>query len=262
MDTKLQQPKEGSNFTVTLTLSSLITIGVASAVVLTAFFVLGVLIGRGYQPEQSVPKLASIMPKPPVADNSTEEENPVLEAKELHFADSLQANPAELAGLPEKKGKEEKKVKKTAKRPPNVQPSVATEKREITRPNVTESSWVHKGVPEESLAGSKKSAATASASVKKSAPVKIEESASGGEIYDYRYQVASFKELDRAREFQQKLERLDLFSELEYSDIKKARWYRVLVLHRGSPESTRTMKNKLAKLGIKKPLLKTKTARN
>ncbi|XPV76300.1 MAG: SPOR domain-containing protein [Desulfovibrio sp.] len=260
MDTKLSQQKETKHFTIVLKTSSLVAIALSSAVILTAFFILGVLIGRGYQPEETVPELARIMPKPPIPDENGSHSNPVLLAEELQYADALQSTGDEMAGLPDKVDTKaaKKKAEEKKKQTKNRQPSVATEKREITRPEVTQNSWVHKGVPEESLADSKTKVKKSQEAVVIDTP----DTPADAQQFNYRYQVASFKELERAREFQEKLKGLDLFSELEYSDIKKTRWFRVLVLHQGTPESTRAMKNKLGKIGIKKPLLKSKKAVN
>jgi cell division protein FtsN len=81
-------------FGVTLSGRGLAAVIVLFVIGLVWTFVLGVLVGRGYKPEEAVPKLAEFMP---AAENATSEpargEGGVLKPEELEFFDELQKKP-------------------------------------------------------------------------------------------------------------------------------------------------------------------------
>ena len=74
------------------TVSSLVSFGVVAALGIIWVFILGVLVGRGYKPENAVPQVAQIMPSSqPQAQQADNKEPPqVLKPEELGFMDSLQ----------------------------------------------------------------------------------------------------------------------------------------------------------------------------
>jgi len=79
-------------------------------------------------------------------------------------------------------------------------------------------------------------------------------------VFDYVYQVASFKKVEMAESLSQKLVDSGLRTSIAAGTARGSTWYRVQVLHHGTPASTGGMKAILAKYGIKKPLLRKKTA--
>ncbi|HMM40247.1 MAG TPA: SPOR domain-containing protein, partial [Desulfovibrio sp.] len=79
---------EPKTYSYTFALPQLVGLGAGLAVALTVFFVLGILIGRGYRPEAEVPELARIMPVP-VPANATAPEPQVLKPEELHYMEQL-----------------------------------------------------------------------------------------------------------------------------------------------------------------------------
>ncbi len=92
-----QQKKKtvkGKPFQFHLTWSGLISWGVFSFVVVAWAFILGVLVGRGYQPESVLPMVAEYMPGH-VDDSQMAPQNqqPVLRAQELGFFENLQTQP-------------------------------------------------------------------------------------------------------------------------------------------------------------------------
>jgi cell division septation protein DedD len=74
------------------TVSSLVSFGVVAVLGIIWVFILGVLVGRGYKPENAVPQVAQIMPSTqPQAQQAENKEPPqVLKPEELGFMDSLQ----------------------------------------------------------------------------------------------------------------------------------------------------------------------------
>lgn len=121
--------KEPKRFSFSLSTAGLVSLAVVSAAALAWVFILGVLVGRGYKPEQAVPQLAEIMPR---AEEKAPEGEGVLKPEELQFFDALEQKPADQTAAPKAKAKEESKSEpkapaKTAEaRPePAPEPSVA-----------------------------------------------------------------------------------------------------------------------------------------
>lgn len=89
-NTRNNGEKEG-RFGVTLSGRGLAAVIVLFVICLVWTFVLGVLVGRGYKPEEAVPKLAELMPE--AHQNATAPapgDSGVLKPEELEFFDELQ----------------------------------------------------------------------------------------------------------------------------------------------------------------------------
>ncbi|NDV20087.1 SPOR domain-containing protein [Pseudodesulfovibrio sp. JC047] len=219
---KVKVPKLNATkktYAFSLSLSGLISAVGAGVLALTFFFVMGILIGRGYRPEADVPPLQQIMPS---AERSQADElaaPKVLELEELDYADRLSTPTQQVMDQPEPKPVPAKSVKQpvTPKKQPVVKSPI---KPEAFDP------------------------ATAK---------------SGEQVYDYVYQVASFKKADMAAKLRDALVAAGLRATVAAGEAKGSTWHRVQVLHYGTPSSTDGMKAILAKHGIKKPLLKKKT---
>ena len=194
---------------------------------LCAFFILGILLGRGYQPENDVPELAMMMPTQS-ANSSGEVKGGILKPEELQYMDNLKIKP-ETSVKPEVKNAEKEiAVKPEAK--------VATKPAAVTK-------------------------AVAVAAPASETPVEMDNPAAAAPpVYDYLYQVASFGAESKAREFSGKLLTDGLDASVQAGKSGSKTWYRVIVRHIGSAESTQSMRNVLAKYGIKKPMLKSKKA--
>jgi hypothetical protein len=107
-----QQKKKtakGKPIQIHLTWSGLISWGVFSFVVVAWSFILGVLVGRGYQPESVLPVVAEYMPGHVEEDTQTDpqKQRPVLSAQELGFFENLQAK----TGRQEKSDRQQVPVK-------------------------------------------------------------------------------------------------------------------------------------------------------
>lgn len=209
-------------YTFSFTVAELIGLCAGGVVALCAFFVLGILLGRGYQPEKDVPELAMMMPNQ--ANSSGEVKGGVLKPEELDYIDQLRKKPESAVhpDLPEKKPVEAK---------PPVKPSVKNNQVAV------------KPKPE----------------VKNESVIEIDNPAEVDEpVYNYIYQAASFGEESRAVEFRDRLtaDGLDVFVESGKGGSRT--WYRVFVHYTGTPKSTNGMKTVLRKHGVKKPILKSK----
>jgi hypothetical protein len=89
---KVNKPAEGPRkFTFEFTAPGLVSVVVVTVFGLLWVFILGVLVGRGYKPENAVPELAQIMPAPSQSSQPEQKEPPtVLKPEELQFMESLQ----------------------------------------------------------------------------------------------------------------------------------------------------------------------------
>ncbi|WP_147819578.1 SPOR domain-containing protein [Salidesulfovibrio onnuriiensis] len=209
-------PGEQKTWTFTVTMPGMITAVGSALVALTLFFILGLLVGRGYRPEQNVPPLAQIMPKQEhgaLVTNATEPVK-VLTAQDLTYPETLTQQPAE--------------------RPRQEEPQAVTPAQQVKPP---------KPVP----AQAPKEAA------------KVAAPKTGEKIYDYVYQAASFRKEDMAADLRAKLAGAGLNTAIQTAETSKGTWYRVVVNHRGTPDSTNGMKAVLNRFGIGKPLMKKKT---
>ncbi|AMK09761.1 sporulation related protein [Pseudodesulfovibrio indicus] len=220
---KLNADKRKIEFS--MSLPGFITATGVGVLALTFFFVMGILIGRGYRPESDVPPLGQIMPGAEHGELAQANEPPkVLTSEELDYQERLQVPPQQMLDTPVPAAKPEPKPE--AKPEPKPEPAPAAK--------------AEPAAPEQAA---------------KPAPA-----APGETVFDYVYQVASFRKEEMARSLNDQLTAAGLSTRIESGEAKGSTWHRVQVLHRGTPASTGDMKAVLAKFGIQKPLLKKKTA--
>ncbi|WP_319777735.1 SPOR domain-containing protein [Maridesulfovibrio sp.] len=234
---KTTVPGQEKKFTFTFTMPEVLGLCAGAVAALCAFFVLGILLGRGYQPEKDVPEIAMMLPSQSV-NASGEVKGGVLKPEELDYIDQLKKKP-EPAVKPEEPAKE------IASR--DEQKAAPAEKPEPAKQEKIEVKIAEKTV-ETQQPGSEP-------------PVEIDNPA---EVempkYNYIYQAASFGDNARAQSFADKLVANGLNSYVEAGKSGTRTWYRVFVRHTGTPDSTDAIKKVLTKYGIKKPLLKSKQA--
>ncbi|WP_027191609.1 SPOR domain-containing protein [Fundidesulfovibrio putealis] len=86
------KPPEGPRkFSFEFTGPGLISVVVVGVLGIVWVFILGVLVGRGYKPENAVPQVAQIMPSTaPAAQQENREPPTVLKPEDLQFQDTLQ----------------------------------------------------------------------------------------------------------------------------------------------------------------------------
>lgn len=217
-------------YTFTFTVPEMIGLCAGSAAALCAFFVLGILLGRGYQPEKDMPELAMMMPSQST-NGSGEVKGGVLRPEDLDYIDQLKKKPESAVRKEEEKEQPSKAAEKKEKHTvETVQKSPVPAETKAAKPEPKPETVVEVDNPEETK----------------------------GPIYSYTYQAASFGVESRAADFSLKLNTNGLNSYVEPGKSGNRIWYRVFVLHTGTPESTDDMKRILRKFGIKKPLLKNK----
>ena len=215
---KIKVPKLGGgkkSYDFSLSLPGMISTVGAGVLALTFFFVMGILIGRGYRPEVDIPQLKPIMPSKEHGQIVKQEPPRVLTSEELGYPDRLKAPAESIMDQPVKP--EEKKIKPKAK--------VKTIRTKTIKSEVFEPTPAKPGEP----------------------------------VYEYVYQVASFRKVEMAEALSKKLVSSGLRTAISAVDARGSTWYRVQVLYQGTPVSTGEMKAVLAKYNIGKPLLKKKT---
>lgn len=221
---KVKVPKLNAarrKYDISLSLPGMISLTGVGVLALTFFFVMGILIGRGYRPEADVPPLQEIMPGSEHGRTVGETQPPkVLTLEELDYQDRLKASPQQLLDTPD-----------AAAPKPASKPAPKPAPRAESAPEPV-----------------------------RAEPVASEPARPGEPVFDYVYQVASFRKVDMARSLRDKLAGAGLNARVESGEAKGSTWHRVQVLHHGTPASTADMKAVLAKFGIGKPLLKKKIA--
>jgi hypothetical protein len=84
-------PEGPRKFTFEFTGPGLVSVVVVAVIGVAWIFILGVLVGRGYKPENVVPQVAQIMPSTQAPAGPENKEQPtVLKPEELQFQDTLQ----------------------------------------------------------------------------------------------------------------------------------------------------------------------------
>jgi cell division septation protein DedD len=214
--------KAPRKFTLELSTGGLIAAGFGALLCLIWVFVLGVLLGRGYRPENDVPELSRFIPEPPAADIATDarpalKDNEVLKAEELDYMKSLHQKPPEPSRREKPKPKPKPVPKASSKTP-----------REVVR----------------------KAAVCPPSSTTTSSPKGM---------YDYTYQVAAFQERTSAAAFTRRLKKRGLRPGTESVQVGGKTWIRVLVHFRGRPEETARLKDVLQSMGISRVIMRGKT---
>lgn len=260
---------ESRTYSYTFTLSQLVSLGAGLTVALTVFFVLGVLIGRGYRPEAEVPELARIMPSPQPA-NATAQQPQVLKPEELQYLEHLTQTPAAAKGhridekpqerSPQEKAAERERARAEAEAKAKVDRMLAEEKaRAVERVRTEEKAKASAQAKAKADAQAK---ADALAQARAEAKTKAAEPAKAGTegVFDYVYQAAAFKDRSPAEDLRRRIESTGLKAAVDGSTENGVTWYRVNVLYHGTPSSTDDMRAKLASLGLGRPIMKSKKA--
>ncbi len=232
--------KTPRSFNLTLTISGLAAWGIGLVVVLSSFFALGVVVGRSYRPKPVV------MVQAPAVDSAA--------GKILVAPTESQPNATSPANLPgQQAGKNESVLKpeelqymERLKNKPEPAPAPAPAAKAVDKPQ----------------AGTKDAAKKAEADKKElTKELAKDKSDQDQQIYNYQYQVASFKKADLAEDMRKKVAKLGLDTAVQSGADNGQPWFRVVVRFAGKPEDTRGMKEKLATIGVTKPILLSKRAK-
>uniref|UniRef100_B8DNX5 Sporulation domain protein n=1 Tax=Nitratidesulfovibrio vulgaris (strain DSM 19637 / Miyazaki F) TaxID=883 RepID=B8DNX5_NITV9 len=276
-------------YTINVTLPSLISAGIVAIIGFGWVFVLGVIVGRGYNPEERL-GIDRIMPKP--AANASAGANPtpmpggVIKPEDLQFMDSLRAKPAPISGnagvavnASEIVAKNAKKDQKPDTKPDTKADTKADAKKDTKTAKTDTKADTKAAQKADTKADTKKDAqkdakktATATAAPKDARESRdskdtkdtkdtktAETKPADGDRFDYVYQVAAYKAADPANALKAKLEASGIKVRLDSSVENGVSWYRLNALFRGTPEDTRQLRAALSKHGIDKVILRSKT---
>lgn len=245
-------------YTIRVTFSSLISAGIVTLIGLGWVFMLGVIVGRGYHPEQKVPELARILPAqphtaPPAPAQA--QRNDVIKAEELKFMNSLKGRPTgnnttptTTATAPAAPAKaQQKSAEKTEQAKPSAKELAEAKARENSRK-----------AQEQKAEAARKAQAEKKAKAEAAKAEAAKAEAAKNDTFDYVYQVAAFKDEGPAKTMRGKLETAGLRARVETQKDKTVTWYRILVSFRGTPEDTRALRATLLKQGIDKIIMRSK----
>lgn len=233
-------PISKRSYTLRLTVSSIITAGIVLVIGIGWSFVLGVMVGRGYNPEKKISQLANLFPKEedatPAAMGRVGDENPtetVMRAEDLSYAASLKGKPGQgkLAPPPPKAGTEPK--------PKNMQNATA-----VVAPVADTASLVSQPVAAQNPAAAAPRPDTAQ--VQKTPPPTQQN-------FDFTFQVATFKDTDSVDTLRARLEGAGLRTRME-KNAGKTVLYKVLVLYRGSDEGAQALRQQMVDMGLGQPI--------
>lgn len=194
-------------YTVTLTVPKTIALTLGSLVLIGWFFFLGLLLGRGYEPENIVPQLAEMMPQPPLVALSSEEA----------------PQPPHGVSVPEQSTQ------------PNGRAVIAEADRAY-RQSIRQEGEQQGQVSPPSLTPPQSAQQAATTS-----------QGSEGTSFTYVYQLASFKEEKAAKSLQEKLAAAGYKPQITTTKGSKSTWYRITISFKGTEPQEQEIKNTLKK---------------
>lgn len=192
-------------YTITLTVPRAIVCGAVSLILISWFFFLGLVVGRGYEPENIIPQLAQVMPQPGEI---------VADGPSLTPPSSTQPQPAESNGR-----------------------SIVAEADRAYRANIRQESASTNTATPPSLkppaAGQGANQAGQPANTSNQTAGQTtgakNQSQGGGETYKFVYQLASFKEEKAAQDLKNKLVAAGFTTRISTSKGAQSTWYRLIV---------------------------------
>ena len=249
------QEREQKKVVISLRIPTAIALGIGSVLLLGWVFFLGVILGRGDMPEENIPQLESVLPKPTPLEPAR-----VVEGKPQDSLETLvqgleqggNASANNTAGSTQTSAANSA-VKPTA---PSTKPATPATKpaTPATKPVTSATKPVAPTVAPKTTdakpaaTATKPAVATAVASDKKT-DVKAEDK----EIFDYKFQVSAYRDKPSADALATKLSKDGVNAVVVQSaDAAGVNWNRVVVSMRGSADDVASLQSKLKKYGINK----------
>ncbi|MDR3073819.1 MAG: SPOR domain-containing protein [Deltaproteobacteria bacterium] len=206
-------------------------------------FIFGIMLGRGHNPEETIPGLAKVMPSPsaPAEAPPQGDAGAVLRPRDLQYHDTL-------------KGKDVPAKPPAAVQPPTASPSPAPSQ-PAPSPTVPSPPAAQRPTP----APSPPSVPERPQSAPK--PVTAGETKAGQRqtLYNYVYQVAAFTNGAAAETLRKRLQQDGLSVKVAESVSNTTTWYRIMVAFKGTPDDTNKLRDALAAHGIRTVILREKT---
>ena len=238
--TKKKDTKKKGSFSFQLGLSGFMTLAVLVIIGMAWSFILGVIVGRGYQPEEMAMDVArQVLPEDfPLLTEKNEE---VLKGEELEFFEKLRQGPSSVAPAPAPPAKPKTPPKpETPPKPPKPQA-------EKPAPQVEKTAQQKESTIQAAL----KSAAVAAGRSVDQAPK--------ADVFVFNYQIAALASMEQARTFIKRHNRSGLKTSVVTAAHEGKTWYRVYVHHQGTVDSAVALKEQLKAKGIGNMLLRSRT---
>lgn len=211
-------------FVFQLSLSGFFSLAVLVVIGMAWSFILGVIVGRGYQPEKiALQAVQQVLPADfPLLTEKNEE---VLKAEELEFFDKLKQKPEQASTAA---------AASAVKKPPPAPPAATTA---AAAPKPAQPAPVEKKAEQ--------------------APADL--AAAKEEVFVFNYQVAALASMDQAKIVTKQLEPGGFKTSVVEATHEGKTWFRVYVHHQGTVESAKAMKEQLKGSGIDNILLRSRT---
>ncbi|WP_243359070.1 SPOR domain-containing protein [Fundidesulfovibrio terrae] len=248
-----KQPDGPRKFTFEFTGPGLVSVVVVAVLGIVWVFILGVLVGRGYKPENAVPQVAQIMPSAPAPAQPENTETPtVLKPEELHFQDTLQGRkPVDTVTVDSAKKPGEDKAPAAQAAPPQGGAAPLTPAAAPVQTTALEKtpSALPKGKVATAPAQPDKKTVQADASRPKDAKD------SKGQKFSCSYQLAALDKKSQADSEVDRLKKKGIKASVEEVKIDGKTLYRVVAQVKGTEAE---IKQTLDNAGAKKPILRDK----
>lgn len=218
---KTSTAKKEKKFSFQLGLSGFISLAILVVIGMAWSFILGNIVGRGYQPETMAREMAlKVLPEDfPLLTEKNEE---VLKGEELEFFDKLKQGPS---SVPMTQTAPAKPVET-----PKVQPPQAAQAKPAEAPPAPQTP-----------------------------PAEPAPAADKDEVFVFNYQVAALASMDQAQTFLKKLDPGKFKTSVVTATHEGKTWYRVYVHHQGSVDSALALREELKASGINSILLRSRT---
>lgn len=240
--TKFQLPFLKKTITLVLTPGKILLLGIIALGAIIWFFFLGLLLGRGEYPERAIPEISKMMPQ----SNGTETPLTVLTVEPTSEIEQR---------IAEKKAETKGKTEASSET-----------KQETDTKKVTIKQSIKKQEPQKI---SKKTTQVATKKVQQNIPLKAgkkeikiasKETSQSEDIFDYVYQVASFKDEKSANAFANRLKKSEIKARVASSKTGSTIWSRVVVDFRGTPNDTAKLREQLKPFKVDKMVMLKKKA--
>ncbi len=255
----VSKPPEGPRkFTFEFSGPGLISVVVVAVLGIVWVFILGVLVGRGYKPEEAVPQVAQIMPAPaPAAQADSKEPPTVLKPEQLEFQDTLQGKkPPETVTVDSAKKSEEKPAAVPGGADAAAPAAGAVNNSTLaTTPPALPKGKVATAPAQPDKKAPKAEAAPEKAASKDSKKDSKDSKDSKEKKYRTTYQVAAFDEKAQAQSEADRFAKKGLSTSVVEAQVKGKTMYRVMAQVKGTETE---IKQALEKAGAKKPILRDK----
>jgi cell division septation protein DedD len=233
---KSSTTKKNDKLSFQLGLSGFLSLAVLVVIGMAWCFILGVIVGRGYQPEKMAMQMAQkVLPEDfPLLTEKNEE---VLKSEELEFFEKLKQGPSSVPPAP---------APQTKAAPPQPKPLVA----EAPKP-------ADPAAPKPEQSPIEAALQSAAVAAGQSTPQVAKESK--GEVFVFNYQVAALASMEQAQTFLKKLDPAKFKTSVVTATHEGKTWYRVYVHHQGTVDSALALKEQLNGSGISGILLRSRT---